>query len=85
MYYFWSPHALILTLYFVDAEVFLQEFEVQVFEGSNISVCVEIELPGELLADIEVTFALAGGGPGAGECVCMVLVHIFEVTISLAG
>ena len=50
-----------------DALVFLQESELQVEEGSNVSICVEIELPGELLADIELTFVTLSGGPGAGE------------------
>lgn len=33
----------------------------------NVSVCAEIVLAGELLADIEIEFAASGGGAGAGK------------------
>lgn len=50
-----------------DAAVFLQESSITADEGTNTSVCVEIELAGELLADIEVLFVALSGGAGAGE------------------
>ena len=50
-----------------DATVFLQDAELDVLEGTNVSVCGEIELAGELLADINIEFLTIGGGPGAGQ------------------
>jgi hypothetical protein len=51
-----------------DATVFLQDAELDVLEGNNVSVCGEIELAGQLLADINIDFFAIGGGPGAGQC-----------------
>ena len=48
--------------------MFLQDAELEVREGTNVSVCGEIELAGQLLTDIEILFVTIGGGPGAGQC-----------------
>ena len=47
--------------------MFLQQSSITVDEGMNVSVCAEIELTGELLADIEIQFLAIGGGAGAGK------------------
>ena len=47
--------------------MFLQDAELDVLEGTNVSVCGEIELAGELLTDINIDFFAIGGGPGAGQ------------------
>ena len=57
---------------FTDATVFLQDAELDVLEGTNVSVCGEIELAGELLADINIEFLAIGGGPGAGKALNMI-------------
>lgn len=62
---------------FTDATVFLQDAELDVLEGTNVSVCGEIELAGELLADINIEFLAIGGGPGAGKSL-----HIIDFRIS---
>lgn len=51
-----------------DAAVFLQDAELDALEGTNVSVCVVIELAGQLLTDINIEFGAIGGGPGAGKC-----------------
>lgn len=55
-----------ILLWHTDATVFLQDAELDVLEGTNVSVCGEIELAGELLTDINIEFVTIGGGPGAG-------------------
>ena len=67
---------LLILCALADALIFLQESELQALEGSNVSICVEIELPGELLADIEITFVTLSGGAGAGENVFQLLGNI---------
>ena len=47
--------------------MFLQDAELEAQEGTNVSVCGEIQLARELLADIEILFVTVGGGPGAGR------------------
>ena len=47
--------------------MFLQDAELEAQEGTNVSVCGEIQLAGELLTDIEILFGTVGGGPGAGK------------------
>lgn len=56
-----------------DATVFLQDAELDVLEGTNVSVCGEIELAGELLTDINIEFFVIGGGPGAGQWMMLLM------------
>ena len=35
-------------------------------EGTNRTICAELDLPGELLADIDIDFVTLSGGDGAG-------------------
>ena len=62
-----------------DASVFLQDAELVALEGTNVSVCVEIELTGELLTDIELTFVTLSGGAGAGNATASMPIIIPKV------
>ena len=56
-----------------DATVILQDAEVFGQEGTNVTVCAEIQLPGQLLSEINVQFVALSGGFGAGKIIFVTL------------
>lgn len=62
-----------------DATVFLQDAELDVLEGTNVSVCGEIELAGELLTDINIEFFAIGGGLGAGQWMILTTLILYNI------